>query len=63
LKQAEKIYDVIGKILEISSKEKIPSYEASNKMAEERIKSIGKISKMYTGKSSFSGRLGEMFVK
>lgn len=63
LKQAEKIYDVIGKILEISSKENIPTYEASNKMAEERLKSIGKINKMYTGKSSFSGRLGEMFVK
>lgn len=41
LKQAEKIYDAIGKILEISSKENIPTHEASNKMAEERLKSVG----------------------
>ncbi|HSD63037.1 MAG TPA: Glu/Leu/Phe/Val dehydrogenase [Ignavibacteriaceae bacterium] len=63
LKQAEKIYDVIGKILEISSKENIPTYEASNKMAEERLKNIGKINNMYTGRSSFSGRLGELYLK
>ncbi len=63
LKQAEKIYDVIGKILEVSSNEKIPSYEASNKMAEERLKSVGRISNIYTGKSVFSGRLGELFQR
>ncbi len=63
LKQAEKIYDVIGRILEISSKDNIPTYEASNQMAEERLKSVGRISNIYTGRSSFSGRLGELFHK
>ena len=63
LKQAEKIYDVIGRILEISTKENIPTYEASNKMAEERLKSVGRISNIYTGKSYFSGRLGELFFR
>ena len=63
LKQAEKIYDVIGKILEISVNENIPSYEASNEMAEERLKSVGRISNIYTGRSAFSGRLGELFQR
>ena len=63
LKQAEKIYDVIGKILEISAIENIPTHEASNKMAEERLKSVGKISNIYTGHSDFSGRLGELFQR
>ena len=63
LKQAEKIYDVILKILEISSKENIPTHEASNEMAEERLKSVGRISNIYTGKSYFSGRLGELFLR
>jgi leucine dehydrogenase len=63
LKQAEKIYDVIGRILEISTKENIPTYQASNKMAEERLASVGRISNIYTGKSAFSGRLGELFQR
>ncbi len=61
LKQAEKIYDVIGKILGISAKENVPTYEASNKMAEERLGNVGRISNIYTGQSAFSGRLGELF--
>jgi len=63
LKQAEKIYDVIRKIFEISAKENVPTNEASNKMAEERLRSVGRISNTYTGRSSFSGRLGELFHK
>lgn len=60
LKQAEGIYEVILKILKISAEKKIPTYEASNKIAEERLVNVGKISNIYTGKSSFSGRLSEI---
>lgn len=63
LKQAESIYNTIMKILEISSKEKIPTYEASNKIAEQRLLSMGRISNIYTGKSTFSGRRGEIFKR
>ncbi|QQS38105.1 MAG: Glu/Leu/Phe/Val dehydrogenase [Ignavibacteriales bacterium] len=63
LKQAERIYETITKILEISSLEKIPTYEASNKIAEERLKNMGRISNIYTGRSTFSGRLGEIIKR
>jgi leucine dehydrogenase len=61
MKQAGLIYDTIRKILEIAKKEHIPAHLASNKLAEERIKSIGSIRQVYSGKSEFSGRLGEMY--
>jgi leucine dehydrogenase len=63
MKQAEHIYDTIAQILEISTKEKIPTYEASNKIAELRLKNVARISSIYTGSSTFSGRLGELFTK
>lgn len=60
LRQAESIFDTITRILEISDREKIPTYEASNKIAEERLMNVGRISNIYTGRSTFSGRLGEI---
>ena len=60
LKQAAGIYDTIHKIFEISRKEKIPTYEASNRLAEERIGRLGHIRNIYAGKSEFAGRLGDM---
>jgi leucine dehydrogenase len=63
LKQAESIYEIITRVLEISKHENIPTYEASNKIAEERLLHVGRISNIYTGKSFFSGRLGELIKK
>lgn len=63
LRDAEGIYDTILQILRISEKEKIPTYVASNRMAEERLSSVGKISNIYTGKSYFSGRRNELFKR
>ncbi|HEX3072603.1 MAG TPA: Glu/Leu/Phe/Val dehydrogenase family protein, partial [Ignavibacteriales bacterium] len=60
MKQAEGIYDSIARILQISKNEKIPAHSASNKIAEERIKQIGKLKQIYSGSSNFSGRLGEL---
>jgi leucine dehydrogenase len=59
LKQAEGIYDTILKIFAISNDEKIPTYEASNRLAENRISGIGHIRNLYAGRSDFDGRLGE----
>lgn len=60
MKQAGQIYDTIQTILAISKQHKIPTHEASNKLAEDRIRTIGKIRQIYSGKSEFSGRLGEL---
>jgi leucine dehydrogenase len=63
LKQAETIYETIMRILNISAEENIPTYQASNKIAEERLHQVGRISNIYTGKSAFSGRLGELIKR
>ncbi|HXG01007.1 MAG TPA: amino acid dehydrogenase, partial [Bacteroidota bacterium] len=59
MKQAEGIYDTMLKIFAISKRENIPTFEASNRLAEQRIKAIGRIKSIYAGKSQFAGRLGE----
>lgn len=59
LKQAEGIYDTVKQIITISQQENIPAHVASNKIAEERIRQYSRIKRYYTGKSEYSGRLGE----
>ncbi len=59
LKHAEGIYDTMLKIYAISKKENIPTYEASNHLAEQRIEAISRMKMIYAGKSQFVGRLGE----
>jgi leucine dehydrogenase len=58
LKQAEGIYDTILKIFHIAKDQKIPTYEASNKLAENRIAGIGHIRNLFAGQSVFNGRPG-----
>ena len=60
LRHAEGIYDTLKNIFAISKKENVPTYIASNKLAEERIMKIGHIKQKYVGVSKFSGRLGEL---
>ncbi|GJQ64464.1 MAG: leucine dehydrogenase [Melioribacteraceae bacterium] len=55
MKQAESIYDIVKRIIAISEKENIPTYFASNRMAEERLASIGGITKIYSGAKKISG--------
>jgi len=43
LAHAERIYDTTTKIFEIAEKEKIPTYLAANKLAEDRINAIAKL--------------------
>ncbi len=61
LNQAENIYEIIFRILETSKNENIPTYKASNKIAEERLQHVGRISSIYSSHSAFSGRLGELY--
>ncbi|ACL69432.1 Glu/Leu/Phe/Val family dehydrogenase [Halothermothrix orenii] len=47
LEKANKIYDNIKKVIEISKRDNIPTYKAADIMAEERIAKIGKVRKNY----------------
>jgi leucine dehydrogenase len=51
LKQAEGIYDIVKKVLEIAKIQKISTYIASDKLAEDRIRGIGQIKQIYSGKA------------
>ena len=59
MRQAEGIYDTIRKILDIAKRESIPTYEASNRLAEERIAGMTHIRNLYAGASEYVGRLGD----
>jgi leucine dehydrogenase len=60
LKQTERIYDTILNIFSIAKREHIPTFEASNRLAVERIRSIGHIRTLYAGRSELDGRLGDL---
>lgn len=61
LSQAKGIYDIVKNILELSEREKIPTYVASNKIAEERMRQIGRIKQAYVSKSETVMRRLESF--
>ena len=50
LKQAAGIYDILIDVIKVSEEQKIPTHQASNKMAEERIAKIGGMKKIYSCK-------------
>lgn len=63
MKQAEGIYEIVKKVLSKAKSLDIPTNEASQKIAEERLEKIGGIRKIYSGTSNYSGRLGELIRK
>ncbi len=60
MKQAEGIYSIVQKVLKKSKTENIPTNVASDKIAEERLQCISKVRNIYSGDSTFRGRLGEL---
>lgn len=58
MKRVAGIYDTIEKIYEISKRDSIPSYQAADRLAEERIASVGKSRSQFlkTEKSIITGR-------
>lgn len=58
--QASRIYDVIANIISYSELHNVPTYVASNEIAEQRLNQIGRVKSIYASKSQFSGRLGEL---
>lgn len=59
--KASKIYDTILDILEYSEENNTPTFVASNILAEQRINNVGRIHRIYSSKSEFSGHIGEMY--
>jgi leucine dehydrogenase len=59
--KASRIYDTILDILNYSEENNMPTYAASNILAEKRIKNVGRIHKIYSSKSQFSGHIGDMY--
>lgn len=49
LKHADSIYEIVSNVIKISSKQNIPTYLASNQIAENRLKKIGGIKKIFSG--------------
>ena len=58
--QASRIYDVIANIITYSETHKVPTYVASNELAEQRLRQIGRVKSIYASRSEYSGRLGEL---
>ena len=50
MNRASGIYDSVKKIIEISKRENIPTYQAADRMAEERIEKMGKVKTIYLKK-------------
>lgn len=63
LLQAEGIYEILTNVFKTSKEKNILGHEAAKKIAEDRLSQVGRISKIYAGKSAFSGRLGELIKK
>jgi leucine dehydrogenase len=51
LSQAKGIYDIVKGILDYAEREKLPTHVASNKIAEERIRQVGRLRQRYVSKS------------
>jgi leucine dehydrogenase len=60
MKQAEGIFDIVQQVFVLSKQENIPTNKASDMIAEKRLNSISRIRNIYSGVSSYSGRLGEL---
>lgn len=50
MNRAAGIYNIVKKIIEISKKDNIPTYKAADRMAEDRIASIGRVNRIYIKK-------------
>ena len=63
MEKTARIYDNVIEIFKTAADHDIPTISASNMLAEKRINSIAKINSIYSSKSTFSGRMGEMYMK
>jgi len=58
-----RIYDTVLEIFKTAEEHEIPTITASNMLAEKRINAMSKINNIYSSKSHFSNRKGEMYMR
>lgn len=58
--QASRIYDTILQILRYSDENNVPTYTASNRIAELRLSQVSRVKNIYASHSQYAGRLGEL---
>lgn len=63
MENTSRIYDTVLKIFDYAEQKNLTSVEASNYLAEERIRTIGSVGNIYTSQSHFSARTGERYLK
>lgn len=63
MEKTSRIYDTVLEVLNYADNHNLPTITASNILAEERIKQIGKLGTIYTSKSHFSKRKGEIYLR
>lgn len=63
MEKTSQIYDTTQNIFEYSEDHNLTPVEASNMLAEKRIAEVGNTKSIYTSKSDFSKREGEMFQR
>ncbi len=63
MEKTSRIYDTVLSILDYANKHRLPTITASNILAENRIKQIGRLENIYTSKSQLSKRKGEMYLR
>ncbi len=61
LDKATRIYDTILDIYDYAEENNVTTLSAANSLAEERIRKVASINKVYTSESRFSGHIGEMY--
>lgn len=61
--KASRIYDTILDILTYSEDSNVPTFIASNRLAEERIQKVQRLNSIYSSSSHFSGRKGEIYLQ
>lgn len=61
MEKTSQIYDTLLNVFEYSENHNLTPVEASNILAEERIKSVGNIKTIYSSESNFSNRQGEIY--
>lgn len=63
LEKTSRIYDTTLEIFRFADEHGITTNEASNRLAERRITGVGNLSNIYSSKSHFSKRMGEMYLR
>lgn len=61
--KASRIYDTVLNIYEVAEEHNIPTIAASNRIAEERMRAVGRVGNIYSSSSHFSKRKGEMYLR